>query len=136
TSSPRARMVEVRRLFQRHCEERKRRPVHACCASYPALESAEAPSLSELRRTLSRAHRLICARSVSSTTRSNDEAFGGAFARASATYLSRLATSAESFSFSALRLAICLLTSSTRCSGFIARRFAGRSSSLIAGTLA
>jgi hypothetical protein len=41
-------------------------------------------------------YRLICAFSVSSTTRSNDEAFGGALARWSATYLSRLATSADS----------------------------------------
>src|SRR4051812_22810077 len=76
-------------------------------------------------------HRLICAFSVSSTTRSNDDAFGGALARWSATYLSRFATSADSFSLSALRWPICLLTSSLRCSGFSARRLSGRSSSLM-----
>src|SRR5213080_5355291 len=54
-------------------------------------------------------HRLICAFSVSSTTRSNDDAFGGAFTRCSATYLSRLATSVASLSFSALRWLIRLL---------------------------
>ena len=42
-------------------------------------------------------YRLICAFSVSSTTRSNDDAFGGALSRCSATNLSRLATSADEF---------------------------------------
>ena len=76
------------------------------------------------------AYLLICARSVSSTARSNDDAFGGDFSRCSATYLSRLATSAASFSFSALRSFICLSSSAARCSGFNARRLSGSSSSL------
>src|SRR5205823_3319507 len=80
-------------------------------------------------------YRLICAFSVSSTTRSNDDALGGAVARWSAMYLSRFATSAASFSLSALRWPICLLTSSMRCSGFIARRLSGSSSSLMAEKL-
>src|SRR4051812_36089153 len=80
-------------------------------------------------------HRLSCAFSVSSTTRSNDDAFGGALARASATYLSRFATSPLSLAFSSLRWFICLLTSSMRASGFIARRLSGKSSSLMAEKL-
>src|SRR6266700_4985018 len=67
-------------------------------------------------------YRLICAFNVSSTTRSKDDAFGGALSRCSATNLSRFATSAESFWFNALRCFICLSSSSMRCSGFSARR--------------
>src|SRR5260221_699691 len=81
------------------------------------------------RRWMPLSHRLICAFNVSSTTRSNDDAFDGALARWSATYLSRIVTSAPSLSFSSLRWFICLLTSSMRASGFNARRLSGNSSS-------
>jgi len=43
------------------------------------------------------AYLLICAFNVSSTTRSKDDAFGGALSRCSATNLSRFATSAVEF---------------------------------------
>src|SRR6266516_6188262 len=93
------------------------------------MRALRVPGLSSSRRRDDRvglpSHFLICAFSVSSTTRSNDDPFGAVSSRASATYLSRLATRAASFSFKALRCFICLLSSSMRCSGFSARRFSG-----------
>src|SRR4029077_12902868 len=104
----------------------RRRSARLSGAVIPGSLVACAPGM-----TRGRTYRLICAFSVSTTTRSNDDAFGGALVRWSATYLSRFATRLASFSLSALRWLICLLTSSTRCSGFIARRLSGRSSSLM-----
>src|SRR4051812_16797636 len=59
-----------------------------------ALRASTSPASGRGKWSAPFVYRLICALNVSSTTRSNDDAFGGALSRASATNLSRFTTSA------------------------------------------